>query len=153
MNLNYSIIEQLGINAKKAANKLANMHNDKKNQALEYLKQDLKLLSTELITINKIDIKNAYSMKLSPSMIDRLTLNEDIIEGMIISLDEIINLKDPVGIILSEWKRPNGLHIQKITVPLGVIAIIYESRPNVTIDASAIAVKAGNAVILRGGER
>ena len=71
---------------------------------------------------------------------------------MIKSLDEIIGLKDPVGIILSEWDRPNGLNIQKITVPLGVIGIIYESRPNVTVDASAIAVKAGNAVILRGGK-
>ena len=91
-------------------------------------------------------------MKLSSAMIDRLTLNDDRIEGMITSLDEIINLKDPVGIILSEWDRPNGLHFQKITVPLGVIAIIYESRPNVTVDASAIAVKAGNAVILRGGK-
>ena len=152
MNLNYSIIENLGINAKKAASKLANIHNDKKNKALEYLKKDLKLLSSKLIKINKIDIENAHSMKLSQAMIDRLTLNDDRIETMISSLDEIINLKDPVGIVLSEWDRPNGLHFQKITVPLGVIAIIYESRPNVTVDASAVAVKAGNAVILRGGK-
>ena len=152
MNLSYSIIEKLGINAKKAADKLANIHNDKKNKALEYLKKDLKLVSSKLIKINKMDIENARSMKLSLAMIDRLTLNEDRIEAMITSLDEIINLIDPVGIVLSEWDRPNGLHFQKITVPLGVIAIIYESRPNVTVDASAIAVKAGNAVILRGGK-
>ena len=152
MNLNNSVIEKLGINAKIAAEKLSNIHNDKKNKALEYLKEDLRLLSSELIEINKADIKNSHSMKLSSAMIDRLTLNDQRIEGMIASLDEIINLKDPVGIILSEWNRPNGLNIQKITVPLGVIGIIYESRPNVTVDASAIAVKAGNAVILRGGK-
>ena len=152
MNLNNYVIEKLGINAKIAAEKLSNIHNDKKNKALEYLKEDLRLLSSELIEINKADIKNSHSMKLSSAMIDRLTLNDQRIEGMIASLDEIINLKDPVGIILSEWNRPNGLNIQKITVPLGVIGIIYESRPNVTVDASAIAVKAGNAVILRGGK-
>jgi len=152
MNLSNSVIEKLGINAKIAAEKLSNTHNDKKNKALEYLKEDLKLLASELIKINKADIENAHSMKLSSAMIDRLTLNDQRIESMIASLDEIINLKDPVGIILSEWNRPNGLNIQKITVPLGVIGIIYESRPNVTVDASAIAVKAGNAVILRGGK-
>ena len=91
-------------------------------------------------------------MKLSSSLIDRLTLNEDRIDNMIRSLNEIINLKDPVGIVLSEWDRPNGLHIKKITVPIGVLGIIYESRPNVAVDASAIAIKAGNAVILRGGK-
>ena len=152
MNLNYSIIENIGIKAKKAAGRLANIHNDKKNEALDYLKTDLKMLSSKLIKINKVDIENAHAMKLSSAMIDRLTLNDNRIEGMITSLNEIINLKDPVGIVLSEWDRPNGLHFQKITVPLGVIAIIYESRPNVTVDASAIAVKAGNAVILRGGK-
>ena len=94
MNLNNSIIENLGINAKKAASKLANIHNDKKNKALEYLKKDLKLLSSKLIKINKIDIENAHSMKLSQAMIDRLTLNDDRIETMISSLDEIIKLKD-----------------------------------------------------------
>ena len=152
MNLSNSIIEKLGINAKIAAEKLSNIHSDNKNKALEYLKEDLRLLSSELIEINKADIKNAQLMKLSPAMIDRLTLNKQRVEGMIASLDEIIALKDPVGNILSEWDRPNGLNIQKITVPLGVIGIIYESRPNVTVDASAIAVKAGNAVILRGGK-
>ena len=147
-----TIIKQLGINAKKAASELANIRDDRKNQALNYLKNDLKLLSSNLIETNKIDIENAHAMKLSFAMIDRLTLNEERIKGMITSLDEIINLKDPVGIVLSEWNRPNGLNIQKITVPIGVIGMIYESRPNVTVDASAIAVKAGNAIILRGGK-
>ena len=151
MNLN-KIIKNIGINAKEASGKLANTNNEKKNEALDNLRQDLKLFSSELIKINKKDLDNAHLMKLSSSMIDRLTLNEDRIDNMIRSLKEIINLKDPVGIILSEWDRPNGLHIKKITVPIGVIGIIYESRPNVTVDASAIAIKAGNAVILRGGK-
>ena len=151
MNLN-KIIKNIGINAKEASGKLANTNNEKKNEALDNLRQDLKLFSSELIKINKKDLDNAHLMRLSSSMIDRLTLNEDRIENMIRSLKEIINLKDPVGIILSEWDRPNGLHIKKITVPIGVIGIIYESRPNVTVDASAIAIKAGNAVILRGGK-
>ena len=147
-----SIIKQLGINAKNASSKLTNIQAEKKNQALDYLKKDLKSLSSIIIKVNKKDIKNAHAMKLSSAMIDRLTLNEEKINNMISSLEEIINLKDPVGVILSEWNRPNGLNIQKITVPIGVIGIIYESRPNVTVDASAIAVKAGNAIILRGGK-
>ena len=147
-----SIIKQLGINAKNAASKLINIQAEKKNEALDYLKRDLKSLSSEIIKVNKKDINNAHAIKLSSAMIDRLTLNEEKINSMISSLEEIINLKDPVGIVLSEWSRPNGLNIQKITVPIGVIGIIYESRPNVTVDASAIAVKAGNAVILRGGK-
>ncbi len=146
------IIRNLGINAKKASYELSKIKNQKKNEALDNLKQDLKLFSSELIKINKKDVDNAYSMKLSSSLIDRLTLNEDRIDNMIRSLNEIINLKDPVGIVLSEWSRPNGLHIKKITVPIGVIGIIYESRPNVAVDASAISIKAGNAIILRGGK-
>ena len=146
------IIKQLGINAKKAAAELANIHNEQKNEALYNLKEDLTKFSSEIIEINNKDIENAYAMKLSSALIDRLTLNEDRINGMVNCLDEIINLKDPTGIVLSEWDRPNGLHIQKVSVPLGVIGIIYESRPNVTVDASAIAIKAGNSVILRGGK-
>jgi len=146
------IIKQLGINAKKAADELANIHNKQKNKALYNLKENLIKFSSEIIQINNKDIENAYAMKLSSALIDRLTLNEDRINGMVNCLDEIINLKDPTGIVLSEWDRPNGLHIQKVSVPLGVIGIIYESRPNVTVDASAIAIKAGNAVILRGGK-
>ena len=148
----FETIKQLGINAKKAAAELANIRNEQKNNALNNLKEDLKNSSSEIIQINNKDIENAYVMKSSSAMIDRLTLNEDRINDMVNCLDEIINLKDPTGIVLSEWNRPNGLHIQKVSVPLGVIGIIYESRPNVTVDASAIAIKAGNSVILRGGK-
>ncbi|PPR45226.1 MAG: Gamma-glutamyl phosphate reductase [Alphaproteobacteria bacterium MarineAlpha5_Bin6] len=146
------IINNLGIAAKKAANELSLISEDEKNKALNNLKKKIKLISSELIEINKKDIENAYTLKLSSSMIDRLTLTKDRVSNMISSLDEIINLNDPVGNVLSEWDRPNGLHIKKISTPIGVIGIIFESRPNVTVDASAIAMKAGNAVILRGGK-
>ena len=145
-------IEELGLKAKKAAILLAGTSNNKKNVALKILQKNLKIFKNELIEINRKDIENAYIANLSSAMIDRLTLTDKRIDDMIASLGEIMKLKDPVSNILSEWKRPNGLHIQKISVPLGVIGIIYESRPNVTVDASAIAIKAGNAVILRGGK-
>jgi glutamate-5-semialdehyde dehydrogenase len=145
-------IKILGVKAKNAAYLLANTSENRKNAALEELKKNLKISQSELIDINKKDIENASNINLSSTMIDRLTLTSERIEGMIASLEEIIKLKNPIGNIMSEWTRPNGLHIQKISVPLGVIGIIYESRPNVTIDASAIAIKAGNSIILRGGK-
>lgn len=151
MNTNKEILD-LGVKAKKAANLLENVSGDHKNDGLKELSKNLINYSEEIVLINKKDIENAYKMNLSPSMIDRLTLNKERISNMVNSLREIINLDNPVGHIISEWTRPNGLHIQKLSVPLGVIGIIYESRPNVTVDASAIAIKAGNAVILRGGK-
>jgi len=146
------IIQDLGTKAKSASILLANISTEKKNLALNNLKFDLNTNSEKLIEVNKMDLDNAVKTNLSSALIDRLTLNKDRIEGMITSLDEIIKLDDPVGKVLSEWQRPNGLRIQKISVPIGVIGIIYESRPNVTVDASAIAIKAGNVVILRGGK-
>ena len=150
MKSNQKILN-LGINAKKASNLLSSISGRQKNAGIEELKKNLKKFSEDLIAVNKVDIKNAHNNKISSAMIDRLTLNVDRIQDMTKSLDEIIKLKDPVGCILSEWQRPNGLHIQKISIPLGVIGVIYESRPNVTVDASAISIKAGNTVILRGG--
>ena len=144
-------IRTLGIKAKKAAYLLANISENRKNTALKELKKNLKISQNELIDINQKDIENASNINLSSAMIDRLTLTSERIEGMISNLDEIIKLKNPIGNIISEWTRPNGLHIQKRSVPLGVIGMIYESRPNVTVDASAIAIKAGNSIILRGG--
>ena len=151
MNTKIEILN-LGIQAKTAADLLSNTSEEEKNYALHELKKNLKIFSDEIIEVNKKDIKNAHIMNLSSAMIDRLTLNPDRILSMVQSLDDIINIKDPIGRIIDEWERPNGLHIQKISVPLGVIGIIYESRPNVTVDASAIAIKSGNAVILRGGK-
>jgi glutamate-5-semialdehyde dehydrogenase len=151
MNNNKTILN-LGINAKKASRLLSRISGQQKNEGLKELKKNLKIFSEDLILVNKIDIKNAHRNKISLVMIDRLTLNADRIKDIIKSLDEIIKLKDPVGGLISEWTRPNGLHIQKISIPLGVIGVIYESRPNVTVDASAISIKAGNAIILRGGK-
>ena len=144
-------INTLGEQAKKASNIIANISENKKNIALEELKKNINISKNKLIKINKKDIENASNAKLSPTIIDRLTLNSNRIDNIIASLEEIIKIKDPIGNIISEWVRPNGLHIQKLSIPLGVIGIIYESRPNVTIDASAISLKSGNAVILRGG--
>ena len=147
-----SEIEIIGFKAKKASELMSNITGDQKNNALFELKKNLNSFKSDLIEANKIDINNAKSAKLSSSIIDRLSLNQDSINGMISGLEEIIELENPIGRIISEWIRPNGLLIKKISVPLGVIGIIYESRPNVTIDASSIAVKAGNAIILRGGK-
>jgi len=149
---NIKKILNLGINAKKASSLLSNISGKKKNEGIEELKKNLNKFSEDLIAVNKIDIKNALSNKISSAKIDRLTLNVDRIKDMVKSLDEIIKLKDPVGCVISEWRRPNGLHIQKISIPLGVIGVIYESRPNVAVDASAISIKSGNAIILRGGK-
>ena len=146
------IIHNLGLNAQKASMSLANVKTDVKNLALSKAKKLLLSSSDEIIKINNQDIEHGYKNNLSSSMIDRLKLDESRIESIANSLDEIIELEDPIGKVLSEWKRPNGLTFKKISVPIGVIGIIYESRPNVTVDASAIAVKAGNAVILRGGK-
>lgn len=145
-------IRDLGIKAKLASNILANISENSKNLALEELKKNLKNSKNELIEINNKDVVKASNANLSLAKIDRLTLNPKRIEEMISSIDEIINLKDPIGNVLSEWERPNGLLIKKISVPLGVIGMIYESRPNVTVDASAIALKSGNSLILRGGK-
>ena len=145
-------ILNLAIKAKKSSTLLPLLSSEKKNYALELLKKNLDVFIDEIITENVKDIKNAHKNNLSSALIDRLTLTKDRIKEIIKSLDEIIKLDDPIGNIISEWERPNGLHIQKISTPIGVIGFIYESRPNVTIDASAIAIKSSNAIILRGGK-
>ena len=150
MNNNNYILE-LGIKAKKASELLSNISTKIKNEALLELKKNIIKFSDEILKVNEKDIENANKKLLSSAIIDRLTLNKDRIDSMTKSIDEIIKLEDPVGKVMSEWDRPNGLKIQKISVPLGVIGIIYESRPNVTVDASIICIKSGNAVILRGG--
>ena len=150
MKKTQSIIE-LGINAKKASSLLSHISSEQKNLGLDELKKNLRYFSKEIIEANDKDIESAIKINLSSTLIDRLKLTTNRIDSMIHALDEIIKITNPVGNIISEWTRPNGLHIQKISVPLGVIGIIYESRPNVTVDASAISIKAGNAVILRGG--
>ena len=144
-------IDQIGINAKKAARVLAKTSSKQKNHALQamskYVLADKKIISEA----NKLDIENSKSKNLSESFIDRLELNDERVRSISDTLLEIESFKDPVGKILDSWQRPNGMHISRVTTPLGVIGIIFESRPNVTADAGALSLKAGNASILRGG--
>ena len=144
-------IEQIGINAKEAAKILAKTSSEQKNHALEAMSEHILADKKIILDANKIDIENAESKKLSASFIDRLELNEERICSISDTLKEIASFKDPVGKILDSWQRPNGLQISRVSTPLGVIGIIYESRPNVTADAGALSLKAGNASILRGG--
>ncbi len=146
------MLTQLGINAKKAETILMNVSTQKKNEALKLIAQNLVSNTQYIIQQNKTDIDNARANGMSESMIDRLTLNEQRIKGIAEAVEQIISYDDPVGKVLSGSKRPNGLFIEKITVPLGVVAVIFEARPNVTVDAAALCLKSGNTVILRGGK-
>jgi glutamate-5-semialdehyde dehydrogenase len=144
-------INQIGINAKKAARILAKTPSEQKNHALQamskYVLDDKKII----LEANKLDIENSKSKNLSESFIDRLELNDERVRSISDTLLEIESFQDPVGKILDSWQRPNGMHISRVSTPLGVIGIIFESRPNVTADAGALSLKAGNASILRGG--
>ena len=137
--------------AKQASQKLAKLSSTVKNEALLKMAQVLETHKDEILKLNQKDIVLAKAKGLSPALIDRLTLNEKRIKQMCDGLRQIAQLEDPVGKIESMWRRPNGLLIGRMRVPLGVIGIIYESRPNVTVDAAGLCLKAGNAVILRGG--
>jgi glutamate-5-semialdehyde dehydrogenase len=122
-----------------------------RNAALHAASAELRSRSDEIIAANDVDMRAARERKLSAAMLDRLMLDQDRVEAMAAGLEAIAALPDPLGRVLAEWQRPNGLTIQRVAVPLGVIGIIYESRPNVTADAAGLCVKSGNAVILRGG--
>ncbi|MCL2508599.1 MAG: glutamate-5-semialdehyde dehydrogenase [Oscillospiraceae bacterium] len=145
-------IVNLGINAKSAARTLACAGTQVKNKALENIAASLRANAAQIVAANDIDIENGKAAGLSASLLDRLRLNAGRIEGMAAGVDEIALAADPVGNVLWGQVRPNGLKISKVTVPLGVIAVIFEARPNVTSDAAALCLKAGNAVILRGGK-
>lgn len=122
-----------------------------KNQALIDAARNLRDTKKKILAANKLDIEYARKKGSSKAMLDRLELTDIRIEAMAKGMEEIAKLPDPVGKIMAEWERPNGLKISRVSVPLGVIGIIYESRPNVTADAAALCIKSGNAVILRGG--
>ncbi len=137
--------------AKEGAKALARLSSKEKNSVLQKMAEALKNKSKILIEKNQKDIQFAEKKGLSKALIDRLTLNEKRIDEMAKGLMEVTSLQDPVGEIIKMWKRPNGMTVGKMRVPIGVIGIIYESRPNVTVDATGLCLKAGNAVILRGG--
>ena len=145
------LMEGLGKAAVHAASILALADTAKKNAALTAAAAAIRARRSEILAANERDMSAARTAKLSGALLDRLLLDDKRVEGMARSVEEIIALTDPVGTVAAEWDRPNGLHIQRVRVPLGVIGIIYESRPNVTADAGTLCLKSGNAVILRGG--
>ncbi len=146
-----SYMDKIGKKAKLASFNLSALTIDKKNSVLKKFNQYLKANKKLILKANQKDISRAKSKKIGDSMIDRLKLNNNKIIQIINSIDKIIKFKNPIGKTLSSWKRPNGLVIKKISIPIGVIGVIYESRPNVTSDVSALCFKSGNVVILRGG--
>ena len=141
----------MGENARKASQTLTLANSKIKNNALEAMAADIETNKEIILEANIKDIENAKANNISKSFLDRLILNDERIQSISNGLREIIKIEDPVGQIISEWNRPNGLNIERVRTPLGVIGVIYESRPNVTADAGALCLKAGNAVILRGG--
>ena len=147
-----SYLSKIGKKSKKAFEQNLQIDSKTKNSTLNNYNKNLLKEKNLILKQNSKDILNAKKNKLKENLIDRLILNKHRLDQIRFSINEIIKQKDPIGNIISEWERPNGLHIQKISTPIGVIGFIYESRPNVTIDASAIAIKSSNAIILRGGK-
>ena len=145
------LMNEIGAKAKAAAAELACASQERKYAALVSAAHFVWERRQEILDANVLDLDAADAKGIAPAMRDRLVLNETRIRGMVDGLRQVAELKDPVGRVLAEWDRPNGLHIQRVATPLGVVGVIYESRPNVTADAGALCLKAGNAVILRGG--
>lgn len=146
------MLENIGKKAKEASYELANLNTEEKNKILLNIKNTLNKRRNEIIKANKIDIENGKKAGLSEGLLDRLLLNDDRVDGMLDSIDTVIGLDDPIGEVSDMKKMPNGLEIGKRRVAIGVIAIIYEARPNVTLDCSILCLKSSNSLILRGGK-
>jgi glutamate-5-semialdehyde dehydrogenase len=146
-----TLMNELGQRAVAASQVLAQASTATKNQTLQLAASAIRERRAEILDANAADVADAKERGLSAALLDRLLLDEKRIEAVAKGIEEIIRLEDPIGTIIAEWTRPNGLLIQRVRVPLGVVGIIYESRPNVTADAGALCLKSGNAVILRGG--
>ncbi|MAW82557.1 MAG: glutamate-5-semialdehyde dehydrogenase [Parvularcula sp.] len=145
------IMDSLAAKARAASRVMASASTERKNAALTKAAALVRERAGEILEINAVDVSAAKSKGQDAAFIDRMELDPGRIEGIAEALENVAALDDPVGKSISKWSRPNGLEIERVRTPIGVIAVIYESRPNVTVDAAAIAVKAGNAVILRGG--
>ncbi|PKN64445.1 MAG: glutamate-5-semialdehyde dehydrogenase [Deltaproteobacteria bacterium HGW-Deltaproteobacteria-15] len=145
------MIRQMAVDAKEAARGLRRVERPKKDAALNLMAARLKQRKEEIRRENAKDVSLARDNGLSGSMVDRLTLTDKVIDEMSAGLLEVAGLPDPVGQVTGMWRRPNGLQVGRVRIPLGVIGFIYESRPNVTVDAAALCLKSGNAVILKGG--
>jgi glutamate-5-semialdehyde dehydrogenase len=145
-------VERVVIEARRAARQMANAPTDRKNAALRGMAQAIGARTAQILAANGADVDAATRGGVPAAMVDRLTLTEKRLAEMVASLDAVAQLPDPVGEVLRMWRRPNGLQIGKARVPIGVIAIIYESRPNVTSECASLCLKSGNAVVLRGGQ-
>ncbi len=146
-----ALMDGMGKAARCAAKSLALSSNALRNQALNAAAAAVRSNADKILLANETDIAAARQQELGPAMLDRLMLDAARIESIAAGLEAIAELPDPIARVTAEWERPNGLSIQRVTVPLGVIGIIYESRPNVTADAAALCIKSGNATLLRGG--
>ena len=145
-----SDIQEIGIRAREASQAMSTLTTEAKNRALEEMARALVARTAEILTANEEDRRGGRESGISDALMDRLMLTEGRIQEMAAGLREVAALPDPVGEVVDGWRLPNGLDIKKVRVPMGVIGIIYEARPNVTVDAAGLCLKSGNAVILRG---
>ena len=143
------LLKKIGLNSRKALN--SSISSNKKNKVLKDFVKLIEINKNKIISENKKDIFYARGKKLKENLIQRLTLSNNKLKSIIDSVKTITSFKDPIDQVTSKWKRPNGLEIRRVTIPIGVIGVIFESRSNVTSDVSALCFKSGNAVILRGG--
>jgi glutamate-5-semialdehyde dehydrogenase len=146
-----AMMHELGAKAREASSALTKATSEQKNQALRAAAAAIRSNTPAILEANALDIAHGEEKGLRASLIDRLALDKDRLESVAAGLEAIADLPDPIGMVMDQWTRPNGLDISRVRIPLGVIGIIYESRPNVTADAGAICLKSGNAAILRGG--
>lgn len=145
-----STVRELALKAKSASRQLAVLDTEAKNEALKAMAQQLLADAETILRANEIDLNNGQAAGLSPALLDRLALTPARIGDMVEGIMQVASLKDPVGEVIESWVRPNGLEIAKVRVPMGVIGMVYEARPNVTVDTCALCLKAGSAVLLRG---
>jgi glutamate-5-semialdehyde dehydrogenase len=151
MSLEADIIAQLE-RVRAAGRELALCSSEVKNRALARLAIALRSRGDAIVSANARDLEQARAQGMRPALIERLTLNRARIEAIAVSVEQVAALPDPVGEVIAGWRRPNGLEISQVRVPIGTIAIVYESRPNVTVEAAVLALKAGNGAVLRGGK-
>src|SRR3954462_14024535 len=146
-----SLVRELGVAARAAARDLARASTETKNRALAAMAAEIRRGAQAILAANAGDVKQAKADGCDAAFVDRLTLTRELVEQMALGVEQVAALPDPVGEISGKSKQPSGIEVARMRVPLGVVAIIYESRPNVTADAAALCIKAGNACILRGG--
>src|SRR5436853_3080631 len=146
-----ALVRELGVNARAAARDLARASTDVKNKALAAMAAEIRRGAPAIFAANAADVAQAKADGCDAAFIDRLTLTPKLVEQMALGVEQVAALPDPVGEITGKTKQPSGIEVARMRVPLGVVGIIYESRPNVTADAAALCLKAGNACILRGG--